>query len=248
MPEAGFACDGMLKEAAMALMERVATLMRANVNDLIDRAENPEKMLKQLVLDMENQLVQVKTQMAAGMAHAHVLRKKLEEHEAAGRSWHERADVAVTAGKDDMARAALKRALEEEAKAADVKRSFEEGTEESELMRKTYSLLQSRLGSTQHRLGMVQSAIRRAEIAGKAMSMKEAVNAMELQTRGGKALEALKVRVALQDGQNAAARQMVEGEPLEGEWLEEKMDELVQNDRVEKLLAELKRARMLEAG
>ena len=45
------------KETVMALMERVATLLRANVNDMIDRAEDPEKMLKQLVLDMENQLL-----------------------------------------------------------------------------------------------------------------------------------------------------------------------------------------------
>jgi len=43
----------------MALMERVTTLLRANLNDLVDKAEDPEKMLKQLVLDMENQLLQV---------------------------------------------------------------------------------------------------------------------------------------------------------------------------------------------
>ena len=57
----------------MALMERVATLLRANVNDLIDRAEDPEKMLKQLVLDMENQLLQVKTQVAIAIADQHLL-------------------------------------------------------------------------------------------------------------------------------------------------------------------------------
>ena len=61
------------------LMERVATLLRANVNDLIDRAEDPEKMLKQLVLDMENQLLQVKTQVAIAIADQHLLEKKAEE-------------------------------------------------------------------------------------------------------------------------------------------------------------------------
>ena len=48
----------------MALLERVGTLLRANLNDLMDRAEDPEKLCKQLVLDMENQLMQVKTQVA----------------------------------------------------------------------------------------------------------------------------------------------------------------------------------------
>ena len=45
----------------MALLERVSTLIRANLNDLIDRAENPEKMIKQVILDMQNQYIQVKT-------------------------------------------------------------------------------------------------------------------------------------------------------------------------------------------
>ena len=52
----------------MAVLERVATLVRANLNDLIDRAEDPEKMIKQVILDMENQLLQVKTQVAISMA------------------------------------------------------------------------------------------------------------------------------------------------------------------------------------
>ena len=45
----------------MALLERVATLVRANLNDLVDKAEDPEKTIKQIILDMENQLLQVKT-------------------------------------------------------------------------------------------------------------------------------------------------------------------------------------------
>jgi len=62
----------------MALLERVSTLMRANLNDLIDRAEDPEKMIKQVILDMQNQLMQVKTQVAIAIADQHVLEKKAE--------------------------------------------------------------------------------------------------------------------------------------------------------------------------
>ena len=61
----------------MALLERVATLLRANLNDLIDRAEDPEKMIKQVILDMQNQLIQVKTQVAIAIADQHLLRKQL---------------------------------------------------------------------------------------------------------------------------------------------------------------------------
>ena len=65
----------------MALLERVGTLLRANINDLIEKAEDPEKLAKQLVLDMENQLLQVKTQVAIAIADQHLLQKKLKELE-----------------------------------------------------------------------------------------------------------------------------------------------------------------------
>src|ERR1700716_2557099 len=72
------------KEHFMAVLERVATLVRANLNDLIDRAEDPEKMLKQVILDMENQYLQVKTQVAVSIADQHMLEKKWKENEDTG--------------------------------------------------------------------------------------------------------------------------------------------------------------------
>jgi phage shock protein A len=91
------------------VLERVATLVRANLNDLIDRAEDPEKMIKQVILDMENQLVQVKTQVAIAMADHHLLQKKQTEHEDKAAEWMRKAELAVDKGKDDLARAALER-------------------------------------------------------------------------------------------------------------------------------------------
>ncbi len=79
----------------MALLERVSTLIRANLNDLVDKAEDPEKMIKQVILDMENQLLQVKTQVAISIADQHVLEKKLKENEENERQWMRRAELAV---------------------------------------------------------------------------------------------------------------------------------------------------------
>ena len=93
----------------MAVLERVATLVRANLNDLIDRAEDPEKMLKQVILDMENQLLQVKTQVAISMADQHMLEKKQKEQEDKAVEWMRKAELAVDKGQDDLARAALER-------------------------------------------------------------------------------------------------------------------------------------------
>ena len=65
----------------MALLERVTTLIRANLNDLVDRAEDPEKMIKQVILDMQNQLIQLKTQVAISIADEHMLEKRIKENE-----------------------------------------------------------------------------------------------------------------------------------------------------------------------
>src|SRR5258706_627368 len=98
-----------VKEEAMALMDRVSTLIRANLDDLIDRAENPEKLIKQVLLDMENQLLQLKTQVAVSIADQHMLEKKQKENEAAAADWMRKAERAVDKQQDDLARAALER-------------------------------------------------------------------------------------------------------------------------------------------
>src|SRR5215468_4287899 len=93
----------------MALLERVSTLIRANLNDLIDKAENPEKMIKQVILDMENQLLQVKTQVAIAIADQHLLEKKRKENEDKIADWERKAELAVGKTQDDLARASLLR-------------------------------------------------------------------------------------------------------------------------------------------
>ena len=93
----------------MGLLERVGTLVRANLNDLIDKAEHPSKMIKQVILDMENQLLQVKTQVAISIADQHMLEKKEKETGDKAADWLRKAELAVDRGQDDLARAALAR-------------------------------------------------------------------------------------------------------------------------------------------
>src|SRR2546428_12706557 len=93
----------------MGLLERVSTLIRANINDMVDRAEDPEKMIKQVILDMENQYIQVKTQVAVSIADQHMLEKKWRENEDSGKDWMRKAETAGDKGEDDLARGALDR-------------------------------------------------------------------------------------------------------------------------------------------
>src|SRR6476619_7875144 len=95
----------------MALLERVSTLIRANINDLVDKAEDPEKVIKQIILDMQNQLLQVKTQVAIAIGDQHLLEKKQKENEEKSSDWDRKAEMAVGKKQDDLARAAIERSL-----------------------------------------------------------------------------------------------------------------------------------------
>src|SRR6202043_404644 len=93
----------------MALLERVSTLVRANLNDLIDKAEHPEKMIKQVILDMQNQLLQVKTQVAIAIADQHLLEKKQKENEDKVAEWMGKAELTLVKNQADLARASRQR-------------------------------------------------------------------------------------------------------------------------------------------
>ena len=110
----------------MALLERVSTLVRANINDLVDKAEDPEKMIKQVILDMENQLLQVKTQVAISIADQHVLEKKLKENEENEQQWVRRAEMAIDKKDEALARAALERSMSYKSMAASFQQQVED--------------------------------------------------------------------------------------------------------------------------
>src|SRR5207237_8467075 len=93
----------------VGLLDRVSTLVRANLNDLLDRAEDPEKVIKQLLIDMNNQLIQVKTQVAASIADEKRLYQRYQENKEKADEWERKAGLAVDKGNDELAKEALSR-------------------------------------------------------------------------------------------------------------------------------------------
>src|SRR5260370_41932753 len=96
----------------MGIFSRLAQLIQSNLNDLISRSEDPEKMLNQIVLDMNNQLVEAKKQVAASIADEKRLAKQLEQETANAQEWERRAMMALRAGNEALAKEALARKRE----------------------------------------------------------------------------------------------------------------------------------------
>src|SRR3954467_2891714 len=93
----------------MSIFDRLARLFRSNVNDLISSAENPEKMLNQIIIDMRSQLVKAKQQVAAAIADEKRLRDQADAEFKQAEDWEKRAMLAVQEGRDDLAKQALVR-------------------------------------------------------------------------------------------------------------------------------------------
>ena len=159
----------------MAVLERVATLVRANLNDLIDRAEDPEKMIKQVILDMENQLLQVKTQVAISMADLHLLQKKQTEQEDKSAEWMKKAELAVDKQQDDLARAALERYQSFTKLAESYTLQVTDQRNQVDALRKALDQLEQKLTEARAKSDVLIAQHRRARALGKANDAQLAV-------------------------------------------------------------------------
>jgi phage shock protein A len=214
----------------MSLLDRVSTLLRANLNDLVEKAEDPERMLKQVVLDMENQLMQVKTQVAIAIADQHLLEKKKAEHELQGTEWRRKAELAVQKGQDDLARAALERALSQDQLAIGFTTQAEDQKHEADNLRQALHKLEQKLTETRAHCEMLIAEHRRAKVVGRAAKAQHVVgNDQE------SAINRMKSKVHVSTAENAAATEV-----LTPESLEDKFRTLESADQVELMLKEIK--------
>jgi phage shock protein A len=214
----------------MSLLDRVSTLLRANLNDLVEKAEDPERMLKQVVLDMENQLMQVKTQVAIAIADQHLLEKKKAEHEQQSAEWRRKAEMAVQKGQDDLARAALERALSQDQLAIGFTTQAEDQKQEADNLRQALRKLEQKLSETRAHCEMLIAEHRRAKVVGRAAKAQHVVGNDQENT-----ISRMKSKVHVTAAENAAATEV-----LTPESLEDKFRALENEDKVELMLKELK--------
>ena len=214
----------------MALLERVSTLVRANLNDLIDRAEDPEKMIKQVILDMQNQLLQVKTQVAIAIADQHLLEKKRKENEDKVAEWMRKAELCVEKKDDDLARASLRRAESYRELSENFTQQVTDQMAQVENLKAALRQLEQKLTEAEAKADVLMAQARRARAIGKASE----------------------ARMASGDGSKAAAfdrmkRKVMHSEAVSqakseiaADNLEDRLAALEKQDRIEQLLAELK--------
>ena len=147
----------------MSIFTRFKDIVNSNINSLLDKAEDPEKMLRLMIGEMEDTVIDLKTTTAARMAEAIRSEKKVDEAKATVDRWQARAELAIEKGKDDLAREALmekkhaqeayERALEN---ISSLKKSVEEGKEEIRTLEDKIKAAKDKLASLQREQARAQ--------------------------------------------------------------------------------------------
>jgi phage shock protein A len=212
----------------MPLLDRVTTLIRANLNDLVDKAEDPEKLLKQLLLDMQNQFMQVKTQVAIAIADQHLLEKKQKENLEQQKEWVRKAELAIQKNEEDLARLALERSITHENAAQNFSQQIEDQAHQVQMLREALHRLEQKMTETKTKTELLIAQHRRARLAIRAGTS----NAKEFETDSE--LDRLKWKVLETDA--VGQGHLIANAPN----TEQRLAALEKSDQVDRLLADLR--------
>ncbi len=147
----------------MGILDRIRTVLKSNINALISKAEDPEKMLNQLLMDMNENLLEAKKQVALSIADEKKLERQALENKAQGDEWEKKAMLAVKAGKDDLAKEALLRKQEYDGYAASFQKEYETQHASVEQLKDALRQLQAKIEEAGRKKNLLIARAKRAE-------------------------------------------------------------------------------------
>jgi phage shock protein A len=147
----------------MGIFDRLSGLLRSNINDLISRAENPEKMLNQLIVDMKSQLAKAKQQVASAIADEKKLQGDAESMKKQAEDWERRAMLAVQEGRDDLAKQALGRYNEHLQGAQQLHETWLRHKAETEQLKLSLRQLNDKIEEAKRKKNILVARAKRAE-------------------------------------------------------------------------------------
>lgn len=147
----------------MGLWDRISRLVKSNINDAIDKAEDPEKMVQQIVVELNEDLMQVRSQVASSIAVEKQLYQKYQQNQSEADKWQSKAELAVDKGEDELAREALKRKNTFQQTADGFKAQWEEQKRAVGQLKDNLMKLESKISEAQTKKDLLVARHRRAE-------------------------------------------------------------------------------------
>ncbi len=225
----------------MGILNRISTLIRANINDLISKSEDPEKILNQLILDMKEQLIQAKKQVAVAIADEKRLKKQLDNELEKSREWEKKAMMAVRAGRDKLAKEALSRKSEHDELAEEYKAQWEAQKAAADQLRNSLRALNKKIEEATRKKNLLIARQKRAEAQQTIQNTMSGLN----DTSAFDAFDRMEGRITEMEAHAEASAELA-GD-LAGDDLAAEFDELETDHGSDEALAALKAKMGVEA-
>lgn len=218
----------------MAILDRITMVIRSNLNALINQAEDPEKMLDQILIDMRQQLQEAKREVAVAIADEKRLAAQVEAGLDQVREWDRRAVLAVQRGEDDLAREALRRKAEQEQLAASYKTQWEAQKASTETLKNALRALSEKIEEAARKKNLLIARQKRAQAQ---KHIHEVMSGLS-DTSAFEAFDRMAARVEQTEAQAAATVEI--SQELSGETTEQRFRALEASADVEQELMALK--------
>ena len=217
----------------MSILERIRSLLKANINEMLDKAEDPEKMLNQLIRDMEDGYREAREQVINAMADQKRLEKKYLANLNLAKEWEHKAEVAVQSGDEDTARKALKRAQDYEELSNDLKLALDRQEASVADLRVQLVALQAKIEEARQRRGVLVARHHRLQAEQK---IRQSASGLKATDEAFAAFQRMEERIELEEMRMEAAAEL-EGE---AEAVEARLAKEEAELQIEERLAALK--------
>jgi phage shock protein A len=219
----------------MGIFQKLSTLLRSNINDAIARAENPEKMLNQVLIDMREQLAKAKQEVAVAIADERKLRSQVETEQKSAHDWEHRAMLAVGEGRDDLAKQALLRQQEHMERALNLEETWRRHSEETERLKDSLRALNDKIEEAKRKKNLLVAKQKRAQAQKRIHETMAGLNDQS----AFETFERMADKIEESERRAIAAAEV--SESLSGDTLEQQFQQLKPaNESVEFRLLELK--------
>jgi phage shock protein A len=215
------------------LFKRINDVITANISDLIDRVEDPEKMIKQIIREMEENIARAKDGVVEAVASEKLLRRDVEQHQKECAEWHDKARAALKSGNEDLARQALVRKNEHEKILASLNPALESAVNTSASLKAQLKALEAKLDEAKRKRSSLVARQRAAEA-------RESMSRVGANLKDGLASHAQFGRMEDKVAEMEARSQAV-GEVYESDSVEREFEDLQSRQEVDADLAALKR-------
>ncbi len=160
----------------MGLLDRIGLVIRSNLNDMVSKAEDPEKILEQTMIDMQEDLVQLRQAVASAIASQRRTEQQWKQAQVEADNWQQRAQLAVSKGDDNLAREALMRKKTHADNAGVLKAQLDQQVAQVEMLRKNLLGLESKIAEAKTKKDMLKARISAAKASEQIANMTGKIN------------------------------------------------------------------------